>query len=217
MYKSMKLNYHKSTHSLLKLRKLLIFTLLSLFTINIAWGQSQRISIAAKNKTLLSVFEEIEKQTGLSIAYNQTKLNINKVIDQDFNDKILSSVITELLKDSGFSYRLEGKHIIIVPEKKQQKKQQENKKVNGIITDATGQPVIGANVVEQGTTNGTITDLDGKFSLEVPKGSTLQISYIGYLSKDIPVDEKTNYAIQLIEDSQALDEVVVVGYGTAKK
>lgn len=217
MYKSMKLNYHKSTHSLLKLRKLLIFTLLSLFTINIAWGQSQQISIAAKNKTLLSVFEEIEKQTGLSIAYNQTKLNINKVINQDFNDKILSSVITELLKDSGFSYRLEGKHIIIVPEKKQQQKQQENKKVNGIITDATGQPVIGANVVEQGTTNGTITDLDGKFSLEVPKGSTLQISYIGYLSKDIPVDEKTNYAIQLIEDSQALDEVVVVGYGTAKK
>ena len=125
MYKSMKLNYHKSTHSLLKLRKLLIFTLLSLFTINIAWGQSQRISIAAKNKTLLSVFEEIEKQTGLSIAYNQTKLNINKVINQDFNDKILSSVITELLKDSGFSYRLEGKHIIIVPEKKQQQKQQE--------------------------------------------------------------------------------------------
>ena len=97
-----------------------------------------------------------------------------------------------MLKDSGFSYRLEGKHIIIVPEKKQQQKQQENKKVNGIITDATGQPVIGANVVEQGTTNGTITDLDGKFSLEVPKGSTLQISYIGYLSKDIPVDEKTN-------------------------
>lgn len=213
----MKLNYQKSTNSLLKPRKLLLFTLLSLLTINIAWGQHQRISIVAKNKTLLSVFEEIERQTGLSIAYNQTKLNVNKIINQDFNNKILTSVITEVLKDSGFSYNLEGKHIIIVPEKKQQKKQQENKKASGTITDAAGLPVIGANVVEKGTTNGTITDLDGHFSLEVPQGSILQISYIGYLSKNIPIDERANYTIQLVEDSQTLDEVVVVGYGTTKK
>jgi len=91
----MKLNYYKSTYGLLKLRKLLIFTLLSLFTFNSGWGQNQRISIVAKNKTLLSVFENIEKQTGLSIAYNQTKLDVNRIINQDFNDKILSSVITE--------------------------------------------------------------------------------------------------------------------------
>lgn len=213
----MKLNYQKGAHSPLKLRKLLTFALLCLLTINVTWAQNQRVSISANNKTLLSVFEEIEKQTGLSIAYNQTKLNINKIVIQDFNDKSISTVLTELLKDSGFSYHIEGKHIIIVPENKQQQKQQPNKKVGGVITDATGQPVIGANVVEKGTTNGTITDLDGNFSLEVPRGSTLQISYIGYLSKEILVDEKANYSIQLAEDSQALDEVVVVGYGTAKK
>ena len=211
----MKLNYYKSTYGLLKLRKLLIFTLLSLFTFNSGWGQNQRISIVAKNKTLLSVFENIEKQTGLSIAYNQTKLDVNRIINQDFNDKILSSVITELLENSSFTYRIEGKHIIIVPVQLQQK-QQSTQKIQGIITDPSGLPVIGANVVVKGTTNGTITDLEGKFSIEASLGNTLQISYIGYLSKDIRVDGKDNYSIQLIEDSQALDEVVVVGYGTSK-
>lgn len=213
----MKLYYYQSTDKLLKLRKLLLLLLLMLFTFNMSWGQNQRISVVSKNKTLLSVFENIEKQTGLSIAYNQTKLDITRIVNQDFNDKLLSTVITELLKNSGFTYQFEEKHIIIVPESTQQTDQQSSQKINGIIIDAQGIPMIGANVVVKGTANGTITDSDGKFSIDASQGSILQISYIGYLSKEIHVEEKTNYSIQLLEDSQALNEVVVVGYGTTKK
>lgn len=95
---------------------------------------------------------------------------------------------------------------------------QQTKRVTGIVKDATGMEVIGANVIVKGTTNGVITDLDGKFSLDVAPGSIIEISYIGYVTQEIPVTAQTsNLQITLKEDSQSLDEVVVVGYGVQKK
>lgn len=218
----MNLNYQKSKKTLLNYRKIFILALLALSTSSISWGQSQHVTITGKNKTILKAFEEIEKQTGLSIAYNQTKLDTNRQIKQDFNDKILSSVLTDILKGTGFSYRVEGNHIVIVPAKAEQKTPAQNqnnpKKISGVVTDVTGLPIIGANVIIKGTATGLITDLDGNFSLEVPQGSVLQISYIGYLTKEITIDGKqTDFNIQLLEDTQALEEVVVVGYGSQKK
>lgn len=94
---------------------------------------------------------------------------------------------------------------------------QQTKKITGVITDATGEPVIGANVVEKGTTNGTITDFDGNYTLEVSSNAVLVVSYIGYLSQEIPVGSQSTINITLKEDTQTLDEVVVVGYGTMRK
>lgn len=129
--------------------------------------------------------------------------------------------MTDILKGTGFSYRTEGKHIIIIPLQVEQPVQNSTKnnlqKISGVILDGAGLPIIGANVVVKGTTNGVISDLDGHFSLEAPQGSKLQVSYIGYLTKEVTIDNNTNYNIQLLEDSQALDEVVIVGYGTEKK
>ena len=85
------------------------------------------------------------------------------------------------------------------------------------IVDDTGVSVIGASVLEKGTTNGTITDIDGKFSISVSKESTLVVSFVGYSTQEIPVQGKTFFDIVLKEDSEVLDEVVVVGYGTQKK
>jgi len=89
--------------------------------------------------------------------------------------------------------------------------------VVGVVTDNFGDPIIGANMIEKGTTNGTITDFDGNYSITVPQGATLQVSYIGYLTKEVTVGTQKVINITLVEDSQALDEVVVVGYGTMKK
>ena len=94
--------------------------------------------------------------------------------------------------------------------------QQAKHSIKGVVEDALG-PIAGANVVEKGTTNGTITDMDGNFSLEVSPNSILVVSYIGYKDQEIPVNNQTSFNIKLAEDSQALDEVVVVGYGTQKK
>jgi TonB-linked SusC/RagA family outer membrane protein len=93
----------------------------------------------------------------------------------------------------------------------------QSRKISGVVKDNLGIPIIGANVVVKGTTTGTITDFDGNFSFEIESGSLLTISYIGYVSMDIKLTEKSIYNIVLKEDTQALDEVVVVGYGTQKK
>lgn len=98
-----------------------------------------------------------------------------------------------------------------------QSSQQRNKQISGKIVDINGEPIIGANIIEKGTTNGIITDVDGNFSLEVPSSAILQISYIGYVTQEIEVGNQTMFTIQLMEDTQKLDEVVVVGYGTMKK
>jgi TonB-linked SusC/RagA family outer membrane protein len=95
--------------------------------------------------------------------------------------------------------------------------QQSKKKVTGTIVDQTGEPVIGANVVEVGTTNGTITDFDGKFTLEVGANAKLSISFIGYNSQVVTVGNQSNLKVVLAEDTETLDEVVVVGYGVQKK
>ena len=93
----------------------------------------------------------------------------------------------------------------------------QNISVKGVVKDNFGEPVIGANVTEKGTTNGMITDLDGNFSLTVQKNATLVISYIGYVTQEIAIKGNTNLNITLKEDSKALEEVVVIGYGTARK
>lgn len=93
---------------------------------------------------------------------------------------------------------------------------QQQKKITGVVTDKEGVPVIGANVLEKGTTNGTVTDADGRFSLDISRNATLQISYLGYNTQNIVVGNQTTFAVKLSEDSEALDEVVVVAYGTQK-
>lgn len=94
----------------------------------------------------------------------------------------------------------------------------QSKTVTGVVLDAANIPVIGANVIVKGTTNGTVTDMDGRFSLQnVPENAVLQVSYIGYLDQEIPVSGKSTVQVLLKEDTQKLDEVVVVGYGVQKK
>lgn len=95
--------------------------------------------------------------------------------------------------------------------------QQKNLNITGKVLDKNGEPIIGANVLVKGTTNGTVTDLDGNYTLDVSENAVLQISYIGYLTQEIPVSNKTVITVRLVEDTQSLDEVVVVGYGTQKK
>ena len=94
---------------------------------------------------------------------------------------------------------------------------QDTRRISGLVSDAKGEPVIGANVVEKGTSNGTITDVDGRFTLSVSSGATLTVSFIGYLTREVAIGNQTSPAIELTQDTRALDEVVVVAYGTQKK
>lgn len=93
----------------------------------------------------------------------------------------------------------------------------QNIQVHGVVKDASGETIIGASVVQKGTKNATVTDLNGAFTLSVPANSTLSFTYMGYKEKDVPLNGKNNVDIVLVEDNQQLSEVVVVGYGTMRK
>ena len=174
------------------------------------YAQGMKINLKLSNVTLEEAIKTIEANTDFVFFFNNSTIDMDKHVNVNVEDGNISDVLDQIL--DSYKYRIEDNKIILLGEKAQQQKN----RITGTVTDAFG-PITGANVVEKGTTNGTITDMDGNFTLEIPQGATLHISYIGYLSKEIKVGNQTDYTIQLVEDSQALEEVVVVGYGVQKR
>lgn len=208
----MKLNYKKVLNQSIKNTKILALSSL-VFCAGEVYAQQQVIRLPEKAMTLQEIFKQIEKQTQMSVDYNN-----NKVTDAVRKKKMnidggnIQEVLDKALAGSGLSYRIEGNHIVIF----QQSKPATGKKrtISGVIVDAAGEPIIGGTVQEKGTSNGTITDFDGKFTLTVPEGALLSISYVGYQTQEVTVDG-SDIKVKLREDTEMLDEVVVIGYGTS--
>lgn len=208
----MKLNYKKVLNQSIKNTKILALSSL-VFCAGEVYAQQQVIRLPEKAMTLQEIFKQIEKQTQMSVDYNN-----NKVTDAVRKKKMnidggnIQEVLDKALAGSGLSYRIEGNHIVIFQQPKSVTGQKRT--VSGVIVDAAGEPIIGGTVQEKGTTNGTITDFDGKFTLTVPEGALLSISYVGYQTQEITVDG-SDIKVKLREDTEMLDEVVVIGYGTS--
>src|SRR5690554_2464615 len=205
---------------------ILLFTCIFCSMAEVAHTQNARVTINQRNSTLGAVFNEIEKQTDYLFIYNN-EINIDEKVSVKAKREAVSRVLNTILKDKDIDYSMEGNHIILSvvkeSELKEQEKtievelQQQKKQITGTVTDVDGLSIIGANIVEVGTSNGTITDIDGNFSLDVGNEATIRISYIGYLEQEIKTESRSSFKITLIEDTQALEEVIVVGYGTQKK
>ena len=193
--------------------KLLFITALSINSLY-SYAQHQQVSLTGSNVTLKTAFKQIEQQTKLFVDYNTQEINDSRVLTKLPKNSNVKEVMEQLLEGSGCSITFSNGHIII---NKQDRVASTTKNVSGIVKDERGEPVIGANVVVKGTTNGTVTDMNGRYSLSVPEGSTLQISYIGYNTQEVKVGSGNVVNVSLREDSEALDEVVVIGYGTVKK
>ena len=177
--------------------------------------QAQNVSFNNERLTLKQAFEKIESVSNYKIAYNASKLNVNRQVVLNQKNKSVPQVIEELLKGTNFTLEVKGNQIVIVP--RTQTKSAEKQTISGRIVDENGEAVIGASVTQKGTSNGTVTDVNGRYVLTVPKGSSIQVSYIGYLTQTIKVGNSRQLDINLVEDSHSLDEVVVVGYGQMKK
>lgn len=186
----------------------------SAFALNVN-SQSLRVNIHANQKQAKEVIKQIEEQTDYLFVYNHDKVNLNNTVTIQANNETVAEVLNQMFAGTDIIYAMQGNNILLM--QKDAVVQQSGKVVTGTIVDPSGMPVIGANVMVKGTTNGTITDMDGKFSLEVEEGATLQISYIGYANQEIKVGNQKTLSIALKEDAEALDELVVVGYGTMKK
>ena len=178
------------------------------------YAQNSLISISVKNVSLKELLTSIEKQSDVRFSYIEKNLDHKKDITISIQDESVERLLDRILPGKGMEYTRTGNTIAIKLIQLQKDKQ---KKVSGTITDNRDEPIIGANIVQKGTTNGIITDVDGNFSLEIPEGATLVISYIGYLSQEIHTGNQSVLKIKLTEDTQNLEEVIVVGYGVQKK
>lgn len=179
--------------------------------------QAQNVSFNNERLSLKKAFEKIESVSKYKIAYNASKLNVNQQVVLNQKNKTVPQVMEELLKNTNYTFEIKGNQIIIVPKKVEKQATGEKQTISGVITDEKGEAVIGASITEKGTSNGTVTDINGHYELTIPKGTTLQVSYIGYLTQNVKVSSKNHIDIQLKEDAHSLDEVVVVGYGQMKK
>ena len=173
-----------------------------------------RVNIEANHTMASEVLKQIEDQTDYLFVYNKN-VNLNNRVTVNAKDETVADVLDQMFKGTNIVYAMEGNNILLMNQ--ESGNQQKGKVISGTVVDAAGVPVIGANITVKGTSQGTITDIDGKFTLEVEEGAVLQISYIGYMEQSVPVGKKSVINVALKEDTQALDEVVVVGYGTFKK
>lgn len=205
------------------------FTLVSsLQGISYATGQEKSFTLQFKNLSLDKAIREIEKTTGYSFFYDENTVNLSHQVSLNVRNKSMREALASMLKSTDLTFEISNSQIALVPKSDKQEKAakadnnpglpgvSQTRRVTGIIKDATGEPVIGANVVVAGTTNGTISDIDGAFSLDVPADAKLEISYIGYVTQVLAVKGNTLNVV-LREDAQALDEVVITGFGMSQK
>ena len=201
---------------------LIVFSLTVSATV---YSQKTKLSLDVKNQSIKEVLYLIENQSGFRFIYESDKINLDKKVSVRAKDQTVEMILKRLFEKEGVSYIVTENNLILInpAEKKEYAAlpvpitSQENKRITGIVRDETGEPVIGANVIEKGTTNGTVTDMDGRFSLEVQNKAVLLVSYIGYTQKEITVGNKSTVNIELSENTKELDEIVVVGYGSVKK
>lgn len=195
-----------------KLQSAILLTFIACLSLvpRFGYGQNEKINLSLNNVTLKEALKIVENQTNYVFFYNEAEIDVNQKVNIRLSDENIEKTLNKLLP--GYTYQIDNRKIAILP-----RQQGVVKSISGTVVDETGEPIIGANVVVKGTTNGTITDTNGQFSLSASPENVLKISYIGYIDKEVRIGNQSVINIRLQEDTQKLDEVVVVGYGTQKK
>ena len=209
---------HKHLFRIMRITYMLLFA--AIFCLHAEHAISQKITLQGDNLSLKDYLNTIEKQTEYLFIYD-AGVNVNKKISVNMVGKSIKEVLDNFSALLGLSYSQKGSYIVLSSHKVKETSallvDRQKKTITGVVTDEMGEPIIGANVIEKGTTNGIITDIDGKFTLEVAPGAVVQVSYIGYNTQEVKIGNQSALAIRLVEDTQALSEVVVVGYGVQRK
>ncbi len=204
----------------------------------IAWSattysQSTRLSVNLKDATVKDVIKAIEEQSEFLFLYQEGQVDLNRRVSIRAEGKQLQEILDEVFKGTDNIYIVSDRQVVIgkAPRKTLEAQlaalqkdmkvnffQQQQKEITGKVTDASGDPLPGATVMVKGTTIGTVTDVDGNFTLRIPANAqTLQVSFVGMKTVELPIGNQTNFNVVLEEEAIGLQEVVAVGYGTMKK
>lgn len=179
------------------------------------------ISVNLKNVPLKTVIAEIERQANYLFVYDEKVIDINRRVSLNVKNAKAEDVLKSVLSGTNIIYTFEAKNIVLklkaTKETDNPVNLQKAKIVSGKVTDNQGEPVIGATVKLEGSSIGTITDVNGTFTIEAPADGKLTISYVGFLSRTVNIQGKSELGISINEDTKTLDEIVVIGYGVQKR
>ena len=198
---------------------LLMFVTLQVYSGN-TYSQSTKVNISDSNLKVSDLLSQIEAQTEYLFVYNKKTVNTNRVVSVNAADMSVAEVLDHAFGGTGIEYVMEGNNIVLTkttPAASVAAVKQNTITVKGVVTDMQGEPIIGANVLEEGTTNGTITDFDGNFTLTVPPTAKLSVTYVGYTPMVVSLDGRRSLTIKLDEESTALETVVVTAMGIKRK
>ncbi len=226
----MKKNYEQWRVDNPRLKKLWLIMRLSSLLILLAvfsstasvYSQAIRLTLKMENARIADVFDAIEQQSEFYFFYNRDAFDDKREVSVDFSNKNIEEILQELFKSEEVDYEIFDRNILIkIPEMETSGKklqQQQQGSVSGIVTDETGQSLPGLTVVVKGTTRGTVTNADGRYSLSnVPENATLVFSYVGMRTQEIPVGNQTSVNVTMESDAIGIEEVVAIGYGTMRK
>ena len=180
-----------------------------------AFSQAAKVNINARNTKVKDVLREIEKQSDYLFIYNPIEVNIEESVSLNVQNKTVKDVLSAIFSRTNVVYAIEGNNIVLM--KKPGLDQTNKKKITGNVTDERGDPVIGASISLKGTSTGTISDINGDFTIEVLPESVLLLSYIGYQTMEMQWSGQEAIKLTMKENTELLDEVVVVGFSTQKK
>lgn len=204
----------------MKIKVLLLLTTVFLLSITDGFSQIASSSFSFRGATIEEVINQIENKTEFTFLVLDKKLDLSKTVDMNISGQTLDGALSKLFVGTNIQYRIVDKQIILTEKQKgasPSETAQSNVQIKGTVLDADREPVVGASVVQKGTTNGVSTDVKGEFSIRMPQGAILQVSYIGYITQEIKIVNQTPLTITLEENSKVLDEVLVVAFGTMKK
>ena len=206
---------------IMKLTCFLILVTLMQVTASV-YSQNTLLSLNMRNSSLKDVFREIEKQSEFTFLYNNSKIDVDKEVNANFQFVKVEDILNKVLNGTGIAYVVIEKQVVLAGKDQLSSEieaaQQPVRKVTGKVNDQSGASLPGVAVVVTGTTNGTITDTDGNFSISnIPEDAILQFSFVGMKTQKISVQGKKVIDLVMEEDKLALDEVIVIGYGTAKR
>lgn len=173
-----------------------------------------QITVDIKNKPIKDALKEVENKSSFKFFYNNDLKGLDKIVTLKTTNENIDTTLKQLFAGSEINYQKQDNQIILLVAKNSP---DNKKKITGVIKDERGEAIIGASVKVKGGSLGTVTDVDGKFTLDIPQGATLVVSYIGFTTREIRVGDRTSFDIVLGEDNKLLDEVVVVGYGVQRK
>jgi len=198
-----------------------LFLFLAVMHVSAAtYSQTTKLKIVGQNMSIGEILDQIENQSEFSFFFNANQIDLSKRIDINADNQSVSKILDEILSNSGLTYTVNNKLIIIHKPGESDNifSSQQITKITGKVIDSGGGPIPGVSVVVKGTTNGTITNVDGVYSLSnIPETGIISFSFVGMKTQEVTIGKKTVINITLNEESIGLDEVVAVGYGTAKR